>query len=930
MINRALIKRTSVIFIFTFIFTLLYISPCINYPAVPASTLPSSALRLATVPGSSEPNQDEWPMFRGQLNHTGEAHTTLTIHSTVFWSSPTEDCVDSSPTVVDGRVYVGSRDYNLYCLNATTGERLWSHITGDMVYRSSPAVADGLVYVGNMDGRLFCLNATTGKEIWVYTVGVAVDSSPAVASGRVYVCSVDAYLFCLNATTGEDIWIYNTEGSVESSPAVVDGWVYVGDINGKIYCLNATSGKSFWNYTTQWQSSVISSPAVAGGRIYVGCEDYCIYCLNVSTGKQLWNYTTAGFVDSSPAVADGRVYVGSNDYNIFCLNATTGTKLWNYRTGDGVFSSPAVAGGRVYVGSFDYNFYCLNATTGGLIWSFTSPAYYPWISSPAVVGGRVYVGNYDGQVFCLPTFLDKIPPFYSAVNESANPLELGSTETITITGVADFFGIQTVRIAFDGTNHTMNNQSDGTWDYTNWTPSKVGNFPYSIYIQDTSGNWNASSGIIQVVDTILPVYSDVIESSPLELGSNEVLRITGVIDLAGIATVCVNFEGINHSMFYEGSCIWLSDGWIPNATGDYPYTIYVGDINRNWNATSGTIQVIDTTPPEYSAVIESADPLEQPLNETIVITGVTDLSGIQIVLLEFEGSNHTMNDEGGGIWIYSNWKPTEIMYYQYTIYIGDTMGNWNFVFGMIQVIEGRPSWVAVTESADPLEVDGLEAITIMGVADPSGISTVLINFEGFNFTMFNMGGGVWVFNWFAPLIIGLYPYTIYIGDNIGNWNEISGEINVVSAIPTYTSVIESADPLELGSAESITIAGVADLSGIQTVLIAFEGTNHTMTNLGGGVWRYSTWIPSDEGEYLYTIYIQDTKSNWNATSGTIQVNRSTSPPNLEPFLWILALSLIGMIIFTIFLYRHLNKKIQKVSQPKPIPPKDLPKKLKDK
>jgi outer membrane protein assembly factor BamB len=927
MIYRAFIKRTSFIFIFTFIFMLLYISPCTNFSAVSTSNIPSSVLRPTTVPGSSDPTEDEWPMFRGQLNHTGEAHTFLIIHSTVFWTFPTEDYIDSSPTVVDGRVYVGCRDSLLYCLNAITGEQLWTYLTGEMIYTSSPAVAGGLVYVGNNNGQVFCLNASTGKFIWVYNTGSAVFSSPAVSGGRVYVGSLDYKFYCLNATTGDEIWISDTEGYAESSPAVANGRVYVGDSKNKIYCFNATSGNSLWNYTTD--SLVISSPAVAGERIYVGSQDYHIYCLNALTGTQLWNFTTGGYVDSSPAVAGGLVYVGSNDCNVYCLNATTGTKLWNYTTGAEVFSSPAVAGGRLYVGSNDYNFYCLNATTGGLLWSFTDPAHYPWTSSPAVVGGRVYVGNYDRQVFCLPTFLDRILPSYTAITESANPLELGSTETITITGVADFFGIQTVRIAFEETNHTMTNQGDGTWDYSNWTPSNVGNFPYSIYIQDTSGNWNATSGIIQVVDTTLPVYSDVIESSPLELGSNEVLRITGVIDLAGIATVCVNFEGINHSMFYEGSCIWLSDGWIPNATGDYPYTIYVGDINRNWNATSGTSQVIDTTPPEYSAVIESADPLEQPLNETIVITGVTDLSGIQIVLLEFEGSNHTMNDEGGGIWIYSNWKPTEIMYYQYTIYIGDTMGNWNFVFGMIQVIEGRPSWVAVTESADPLEVDGLEAITIMGVADPSGISTVLINFEGFNFTMFNMGGGVWVFNWFAPLIIGLYPYTIYIGDNIGNWNEISGEINVVSAIPTYTSVIESADPLELGSAESITIAGVADLSGIQTVLIAFEGTNHTMTNLGGGVWRYSTWIPSDEGEYLYTIYIQDMKGNWNATSGTIQVNRSTSPPNLEPFLWILALSLIGMIIFTIFLYRHLNKKIQKVSQPKPIPPKDLPKKLKD-
>jgi hypothetical protein len=160
-------------------------------------------------------------------------------------------------------------------------------------------------------------------------------------------------------------------------------------------------------------------------------------------------------------------------------------------------------------------------------------------------------------------------------------------------------------------------------------------------------------------------------------------------------------------------------------------------------------------------------------------------------------------------------------------------------------------------------------------------------------------------------------------------------IHVVNAtLPTYTSIIESADPLELGGTETITIIGVTDFSGIHTVLIEFMGGIYNMSNLGGNTthgkwtdWFYDSGTPDRTGTYPYIIYIQDNAGNWNTINGTIQVQRTTSPPAFEPFLWLLAGIIAGNVIFTIALYRRLNKKVQPLLSPKTIPPKDLPKKM---
>jgi glucose dehydrogenase len=68
---------------------------------------------------------------------------------------------ESSPAVVKGVVYVGSGD-NIYALNATNGDELWSYTTGAEV-ESSPAVVKGVVYVGSDDGSVYALGALTSS-----------------------------------------------------------------------------------------------------------------------------------------------------------------------------------------------------------------------------------------------------------------------------------------------------------------------------------------------------------------------------------------------------------------------------------------------------------------------------------------------------------------------------------------------------------------------------------------------------------------------------------------------------------------------------------------------------------------------------------------------------------------------------------------------
>ena len=98
-------------------------------------------------------------MFHHDLQHTGHSIWPTPNTNNILWSYTTGDWVRSSPAVVDGKVYVGSDDKKVYCLNASTGLFIWSYTTGFLV-RSSPAVADSIVYVASHDGKVYAFGLT--------------------------------------------------------------------------------------------------------------------------------------------------------------------------------------------------------------------------------------------------------------------------------------------------------------------------------------------------------------------------------------------------------------------------------------------------------------------------------------------------------------------------------------------------------------------------------------------------------------------------------------------------------------------------------------------------------------------------------------------------------------------------------------------------
>ena len=74
-----------------------------------------------------------------------------------------------SPVIVGNSLYyASSADDAVHCHNAATGKEKWHFTTGGPI-RIAPTYYDGKVYVGSDDGFVYCLNARNGHLVWKYS-----------------------------------------------------------------------------------------------------------------------------------------------------------------------------------------------------------------------------------------------------------------------------------------------------------------------------------------------------------------------------------------------------------------------------------------------------------------------------------------------------------------------------------------------------------------------------------------------------------------------------------------------------------------------------------------------------------------------------------------------------------------------------------------
>ena len=441
---------------------------------------PWSARAQGVASGGATRPRASWSKFRGDLLNTGYSTSSAPRTGRILWSTKIRGAREfwSSPAVSGGKLYVGNSNGNLYCLDATNGDLLWTFYGKSYAIFSTPAIADGRLFFGAADRKIFALpsddpNANgvinESEVIWDFTVGPStggvnnvIPSSPALKDDKMFLGAIDQYFYCFDARNGEVLWKtwtpYRGQHAFSSSPAIYKGKVFAAtgnqpgrDSSGRLYCFDETTGRILWEFDID--DITYSSPVVdaENGQVIIansgdwianaGNRTYRMYSLaiegavegvdqGVSDAHQgnsdlIWSYDTGRYVYSSPALHAGKLFFGGSDGNLRCVDAKTGKTLWTHETpvrASGIMGSPAVADGMVFVGTADGRLIAVpekDPDGDGVI----TPEEIVWsyrmegktVCSPAIANGAVFIGSYDGVLYCFGN-----PPVTAASSSEAS------------------------------------------------------------------------------------------------------------------------------------------------------------------------------------------------------------------------------------------------------------------------------------------------------------------------------------------------------------------------------------------------------------------------------------------------------------------------------------------------------------------------------
>ena len=234
------------------------------------------------------------------------------------------------------------------------------------------------------------------------------------------------------------------------------------------------------------------------------------------------------------------------------------------------------------------------------------------------------------KVVVNKSVIDILGPILSALGEVSDPSELGKNVTIQIDAF-DISNISSVQIDIKGTRYDMSFIGGDRYEYQ-WTPGSAEIISYTIYANDTIGNINSIIDSILIQDTILPEYSNLIESLVLVDPADDIIISLDATDISGIKKIIISFEGTYDNMTNTVGDTWSYTITAPNIDGTYYYMIYITDNSNNVNSVEGSIRVGSPVSGEADG---TTDGVTIPL--FLGIIGVLGVVNIILLLKKFRG-----------------------------------------------------------------------------------------------------------------------------------------------------------------------------------------------------------------------------------------------------------------------------------------------------
>lgn len=260
--------------------------------------------------------------FKGNFQRTGYTDALIKGNSVKAWTIENIPYLKEINFINNSLVAV-TKKCEIILINEFTRGNVWTYKTYSEI-TSRPTYYDGKLYFGSIEGRIICLDWLNGKELWSYPISGSIYSSPLILGNSLIFGSNNGKLYSFDRVSCGKLWEYKTGGAIKSSPATCGKYVYFGSTSGTFYCLTQ-SGSLRWTFKTS--ETIVSTPALIENYVIFTTYEGSIYCLNLD-GLLIWKKLISPYIVSSPVAYDGIVYQSFSDGKLYAFNLKNGSILW--------------------------------------------------------------------------------------------------------------------------------------------------------------------------------------------------------------------------------------------------------------------------------------------------------------------------------------------------------------------------------------------------------------------------------------------------------------------------------------------------------------------------------------------------------------------------------------------------------------------------
>lgn len=148
---------------------------------------------------------------------------------------------------VDNNVLIVSADKNLFALDTSTGDTLWS-VSTDSVIKTAAYQHQEVVYAGSWDAQLYAIDQLSGTITWKLETGWGIETTPVIDNTTLFVGSHDHNLYAVDKNTGEILWVFSCNAAIHTNPVLWQDSVLIGSDDGRVYRLDKQTGDPIWSF----------------------------------------------------------------------------------------------------------------------------------------------------------------------------------------------------------------------------------------------------------------------------------------------------------------------------------------------------------------------------------------------------------------------------------------------------------------------------------------------------------------------------------------------------------------------------------------------------------------------------------------------------------------------------------------------------------